>query len=157
MVTQRRPSRNRAAVGPFPLSSISCGGPNAYRSARRAPVASATRILPGSPLDSSLLARFTVSPQRSYANFRRPITPATARPEAIPRLRGMARRVSRKHGWLQENGDGTQTCLAGCGQTFADFETAMNAEPLRFEESRVVARLGGRQRGRLGKREAAVR
>jgi len=61
------------------------------------------------------------------------------------------------HGWLQENGDGTQTCLAGCGQTFADFETAMNAEPLRFEESRVVARLGGRQRGRLGKREAAVR
>ena len=61
------------------------------------------------------------------------------------------------HGWLQENGDGTQTCLAGCGQTFPDFETAMNAEPLRFEESRVVARLGGRQRGRLGKREAAVR
>src|SRR2546429_8867292 len=39
------------------------------------------------------------------------------------------------HGWLQENGDGTQTCLAGCGQTFPDFETAMNAEPLRFEES----------------------
>lgn len=34
------------------------------------------------------------------------------------------------HGWLQENGDGTQTCLAGCGQTFPDFETAMNAEPL---------------------------
>ena len=61
------------------------------------------------------------------------------------------------HGWLQENGDGTQTCLAGCGQTFPDFETAMNAEPLRFEESRVVARLGGRQRRRLGKRAAAVR
>jgi len=61
------------------------------------------------------------------------------------------------HGWLQENGDGTQTCLAGCGQTFADFETAMKAEPLRFEESRVVARLGGRQRRRLGKRAAAVR
>jgi len=61
------------------------------------------------------------------------------------------------HGWLQENGDGTQTCLAGCGQTFPDFETAMNAEPLRFEESRVVARLGGRQRGRQGGRAAAVR
>jgi len=61
------------------------------------------------------------------------------------------------HGWLQENGDGTQTCLAGCGQTFPDFETAMNAEPLRFEESRVVARLGGRQRRRLGERAAAVR
>jgi hypothetical protein len=39
------------------------------------------------------------------------------------------------HGWLQENGDGTQTCLAGCGRTFPDFETAMNAEPLRFEGS----------------------
>jgi hypothetical protein len=39
------------------------------------------------------------------------------------------------HGWLQENGDGTQTCLAGCGQTFPDFETAMNAKPLRFEGS----------------------
>jgi hypothetical protein len=38
------------------------------------------------------------------------------------------------HGWLQENQDGTQTCLAGCRQTFPDFETAMNAEPLRFEE-----------------------
>ena|SRR2546422_4394890 len=42
------------------------------------------------------------------------------------------------HGWLQENGDGTQTCLAGCGQTFPDFETAMNAEPLRFEEFEAV-------------------
>ena len=61
------------------------------------------------------------------------------------------------HGWLQENGDGTQTCLAGCGQMFPDFETAMNAEPRRFEESRVVARLGGRQRRRLGKRAAAAR
>src|SRR5439155_9525978 len=61
------------------------------------------------------------------------------------------------HVWLQENGDGTQTCLAGCGQTFPDFETAMNAEPLRFEGSRVVARLGGRQRRRLGKRAAALR
>lgn len=53
------------------------------------------------------------------------------------------------HGWLQENGDGTQTCLAGCGQTFPDFETAMNAEPLRFEESEdlimsVEARGSGR-------------
>ena len=61
------------------------------------------------------------------------------------------------HGWLQENGDGTQTCLAGCGQTFPDFETAMNAEALRFEESRVVAQLGGRQRRGLGERAAAVR
>jgi hypothetical protein len=61
------------------------------------------------------------------------------------------------HGWLQENGDGTQTCLAGCGQTFPDFETAMNAEALRFEESRVVAQLGGRQRRRLAERAAAVR
>jgi hypothetical protein len=61
------------------------------------------------------------------------------------------------HGWLQENGDGTQTCLAGCGQTFPDFDTAMNAEALRFEESRVVAQLGGRQRRRLGERAAAVR
>jgi hypothetical protein len=53
------------------------------------------------------------------------------------------------HGWLQENGDGTQTCLAGCGQTFPDFETAMNAEPLRFEERvegiiAVVARASAR-------------
>ena len=38
------------------------------------------------------------------------------------------------HGWLQENGDGTHTCLAGCGKTFPDFETAMNA---RSEERRV--------------------
>jgi hypothetical protein len=39
------------------------------------------------------------------------------------------------HRWLQENGDGTQTCLSGCGQTFPNFETAMNAEPVRLEES----------------------
>jgi hypothetical protein len=39
------------------------------------------------------------------------------------------------HGWLQENADGTQTCLAGCDQTFPDFETAMKAEPLRYEGS----------------------
>jgi hypothetical protein len=39
------------------------------------------------------------------------------------------------HWWLQENGDGTQTCLSGCGQTFPNFETAMNAEPVRFEAS----------------------
>ena len=38
------------------------------------------------------------------------------------------------HGWLQENEDGTQTCLAECGQTFPDFETALNAEPVRLEE-----------------------
>jgi hypothetical protein len=48
---------------------------------------------------------------------------------------GLIRKGYCVHGWLQENGDGTQTCLAGCGQTFPDFETAMNAEPLRFEES----------------------
>ena len=47
---------------------------------------------------------------------------------------GLIRKGYCVHGWLQENGDGTQTCLAGCGQTFPDFETAMNAEPLRFEE-----------------------
>ena len=42
------------------------------------------------------------------------------------------------HGWLQENGDGTQTCLAGCGQTFPDFETAMNAEPWARERDVAV-------------------
>ena len=70
---------------------------------------------------------------------------------------GLIRKGYCVHGWLQENGDGTQTCLTGCGQTFPDFETAMIAEPLRFEESRVVARLGGRQRRRPGKRAVAVR
>jgi len=56
------------------------------------------------------------------------------------------------HGWLQENGDGTQTCLAGCGQTFPDFETAMNAEPLRFEEFEdliIAAEARGSARGEL--------
>jgi hypothetical protein len=56
------------------------------------------------------------------------------------------------HGWLQENGDGTQTCLAGCGHTFPDFETAMNAEPLRFEESEplIFAAVGrGSARGEI--------
>ena len=56
------------------------------------------------------------------------------------------------HGWLQENGDGTQTCLAGCGQTFPDFETAMNAEPLRFEESEdliIAVEARGSARGEL--------
>ena len=56
------------------------------------------------------------------------------------------------HGWLQENGDGTQTCLAGCGQTFPDFETAMNAEPLRFEgfeDLIIAAEARGSARGEL--------
>jgi hypothetical protein len=56
------------------------------------------------------------------------------------------------HGWLQENGDGTQTCLAGCGHTFPDFETAMNAEPLRFEESEpliIAAEARGSARGEI--------
>jgi hypothetical protein len=52
------------------------------------------------------------------------------------------------HGWLQENGDGTQTCLAGCGQTFPDFETAMNAEPLRFKGSDDLI-IGAEARGEL--------
>jgi hypothetical protein len=54
------------------------------------------------------------------------------------------------HEWLQENGDNTQTCLAGCGQTFPDFETAMNAEPLRFEESEdliIAVKARGSARG----------
>ena len=46
------------------------------------------------------------------------------------------------HGWLQENGDGTQTCLAGCRQTFPDFETAMNAKPLRFRGIRGLDHRG---------------
>src|SRR2546426_11770026 len=56
------------------------------------------------------------------------------------------------HGWLQENGDGTQTCLAGCGQTYPDFETAMKAEPLRFEGSEdviIAAEARGSARGEL--------
>jgi hypothetical protein len=56
------------------------------------------------------------------------------------------------HGWLQENRDGTQTCLAGCGQTFPDFETAMNAEPLRFggsEDVIIAAEARGSARGEL--------
>jgi hypothetical protein len=56
------------------------------------------------------------------------------------------------HGWLQENWDGTQTCLAGCGQTFPDFETAMNAKPLRFDGSVdviIAAEARGSTRGEL--------
>ena len=59
------------------------------------------------------------------------------------------------HAWLQENGDGTQTCLAGCGQTFPDFETAMNAEPLRFEgfeDVIIAAEAPGSARGELNAR-----
>jgi len=59
------------------------------------------------------------------------------------------------HGWLQENGDGTQTCLAGCGQAFPDFETAMNAEPLRFEgfeDVIIAAEAPGSARGELNAR-----
>jgi hypothetical protein len=55
------------------------------------------------------------------------------------------------HGWLQENGDGTQTCLAGCGQTFPDFETAMNAEPL------PESALAGGVRSRVGRAQVNPR
>ena len=65
---------------------------------------------------------------------------------------GLIRKGYCVHGWLQENGDGTQTCLAGCGQTFPDFETAINAEPLRFEESEdliIAAEARGSAHGKL--------
>lgn len=50
------------------------------------------------------------------------------------------------HGWLQENEDGTQTCLAECGQTFPDFETAMNAQPVLLDEEDLI--IATEERGR---------
>src|SRR4029450_5327506 len=73
-----RPRRTRTVVGPLPFTSRVSEGPKSYRSASSLAVHSETRKRPGPAFVSSLLARFTVSPHRSYANLWTPITPATA-------------------------------------------------------------------------------
>jgi hypothetical protein len=71
-------------MGPFPFSSLVPRGRRANPGPSAAATRSVTWISPGSPWDSIRLAVFTVSPQRSYMNLRRPITPVTTGLVSIP-------------------------------------------------------------------------
>ena len=77
------PNRKRARVGPLPLRSTVTPRRQLERVSQALGGRLRNKDAPGSPCDHRL-ARFTVSPHKSYENLRRPMIPATTEPEARP-------------------------------------------------------------------------
>src|SRR5436190_13966196 len=77
----RRPMRYQASISPLPLIGIVPLGSQTKSSSSNSFVARVIWIRPEVPCDSIRLAVLTASPQRSYRNRFRPITPATTGPE----------------------------------------------------------------------------
>ena len=76
--------RNHVSISPFPLTGTRPRDSNTNCSFKSVCVVGPTWILPGTPVDSIRLARFTESPQMSKTNLSRPITPPTTGPEFKP-------------------------------------------------------------------------